>query len=152
MSVPPHAAELAGKLEELEEEDVEEVSTAFGDLQLGGVPQMKRRSSAPTITHAMWGSSHPSSAEQMLLSPKAPTNLSLFTMLSEEFELPEEGLRPQEAWSEHHVGSHPHQEKEEDYMVQSYSIYCSNLSVHSDRQWSQAWLKVLFFFVLLAVL
>lgn len=122
MSVPPQAAELAIKLDELEEEEVDTVSTAFGDFQLGVAPQMKRRSSAPTSTHPMWVGPHSSNTEQVLLSPgQAPTNLPFFHMLSEESELPEDGLRPQEAWSEHQVGNHPHQEKEEDYMVQSYS-------------------------------
>ena len=118
MSMPPQAAELAMKLDELEEEVVDEMSSAFGDLHLGVAPQMKRRSSAPTITHSMWAASHPGSAEQMLLSPgKAPPNLPFFHMLSEELEPPEEELQPQEAWSEHPLGSHPHQEKEEEYMV-----------------------------------
>lgn len=118
MPGPPQTAELTIKLDELHEEDVEEVATAFGDLQLSVAPQMKRHSSAPIINQPMWVGSHPSGTEQTLLSPgHVPTSVPFFQMLSEESEPPEDGFGPQEAWTEHRVGNHPHQEKEEDYMV-----------------------------------
>ena len=134
MPVPPQTVDLTAKLDELQEEDVEEVSTAFGDFQLGVAPQIKRQSSAPTLIQPMWGGSHPSSTDQTLLSPgHVPTSVSFFQALSEETEPPEDGLRPQEAWSEHRVGSHPHphQEKEDNYMVRhsnftffKFTAYC----------------------------